>query len=127
MNHLRGVFIALLFLTTSFFLIIIPWSSSSSIMKSTLHSILTKKQRQKRSKLQRAKARKSKGDLKKLLLILAKGLEKGLTRIDIPLGVLKRGLTQKNEELRRGEERCEQLRKEIEEKTQREIPNVSDT
>ena len=96
-------------------------------MKSTLHSILTKKQRQKPSKLQRAKARKSKGDLKKLHLILAKGLEKGLTRIDIPLGVLKRGLTQKNEELRRGEERCEQLRKEIEEKTQREIPNVSDT
>jgi len=104
------------------YLIIISWSSSSSLMKSTNQSTLTKlKQRQERSKLQRAKARKTKGDLKKLHLIIAKALEKGLTDIELPLGLLLRGLTQKNEELRSGEERCEQLRKEIEEKTRREI------
>lgn len=104
------------------YLIIIPWSSSSSLMKSTDQSTLTKlKQRQERSKLQRAKARKTKGDLKKLHLITAKGIEKGFTRIELPLGLLLRGLTQKNEELRSGEEMCEQLRKEIEEKTEREI------
>ena len=91
-------------------------------MKSTNQSTLTKlKQRQERSKLQRAKARKTKGDLKKLHLIIAKALEKGLTDIELPLGLLLRGLTQKNEELRSGEERCEQLRKEIEERTRREI------
>ena len=90
-------------------------------MKSTHHSILTKKQRQKRSKLHRAKAQKTKGDLKKLHVITAEALEIGFARIEIPLGVLLRGLTQKNEELRSGEESCEQLRKEIVEKTVREI------
>ena|ERR1700685_741586 len=90
-------------------------------MKSTGKSILTRRQRQKSSKLHRAKARKIKGDLKKLHLVTADALEKGFARVELPLGVLVRGLTQKNEELRSGEESCEQLRKEIEEKTVREI------